>query len=68
MEMALPVSKAAWRLEDPATTAADIRRAFAIAVAGRPGPVHLTLPADLLELESASPSRHFSPHLRRSQP
>ncbi len=46
---ARPVTKAAWRVEDPARMGEDMARALALAAAGRPGPVHLSLPGDLLE-------------------
>ena len=49
--MAQPVVKAAWLVEDPNRLGEDLARAFAIATAGRPGPVHLSLPTDVLEAE-----------------
>ena len=50
---ARPVTKAAWRVEDAARMGEDMTRALAIAAAGRPGPVHLSLPGDLLEAKVA---------------
>jgi acetolactate synthase-1/2/3 large subunit len=41
-------TKGAWRLDDPATMAETFANAWRTMLAGRPGPVHLTLPADLL--------------------
>ncbi len=46
---ARPVVKAAWSLEDPARVGDDVARALALATSGRPGPVHLSLPGDVLE-------------------
>ncbi len=47
--MAAPVTKASWTARATATLADDIARALEIARAGRPGPVHLSLPSDLLD-------------------
>ncbi len=44
-----PVCKAAWMVEEAGQVEADIGRAFDIAGSGRPGPVFLSLPADVLE-------------------
>jgi acetolactate synthase-1/2/3 large subunit len=46
---AQPVVKAAWSLDDPARIGDDVARALALATSGRPGPVHLSLPGDVLE-------------------
>jgi acetolactate synthase-1/2/3 large subunit len=46
---ARPATKAAWLVEDPGRLGADVARALALATAGRPGPVHLSLPADVLD-------------------
>ncbi|HEV8306972.1 MAG TPA: thiamine pyrophosphate-binding protein [Methylomirabilota bacterium] len=43
------VTKAAWRVDDPARLGDEVRAALALARAGRPGPVHLSLPGDVLE-------------------
>jgi acetolactate synthase-1/2/3 large subunit len=48
-EMAEPVCKAAWVCASAAGIAADIARAIRLARSGRPGPVHLSLPTDVLE-------------------
>jgi acetolactate synthase-1/2/3 large subunit len=46
---ARPVTKAAWLARDAAGLGHDIARALDIAASGRPGPVHVSLPGDLLE-------------------
>ena len=48
-EMAAPAAKAAWTVRSAATLGEDLARAMRLARAGRPGPVHLSLPSDLLE-------------------
>src|SRR5262245_24612959 len=48
-DMAAPVSKASWTATSAATLGHEIGKAIRIATAGRPGPVHLSLPSDLLE-------------------
>lgn len=47
--MAAPACKAAWLARDTATLAHDIARAIRTARSGRPGPVHISLPFDVLE-------------------
>lgn len=48
-DMAAPATKASWTATSAAKLGADIARAVRIATSGRPGPVHLSLPFDLLE-------------------
>jgi acetolactate synthase-1/2/3 large subunit len=48
-EMAAPVCKAAWTVRSVQTLGEDLARAIRMAKAGRPGPVHLSLPSDVLE-------------------
>jgi acetolactate synthase-1/2/3 large subunit len=54
-EMAAPVVKASWTTQSAATLGDDVARALRIATSGRPGPVHLSLPFDLLEASIDAP-------------
>ena len=47
-EMAGRVAKASWKATDPAALGHDLSRAIRLARSGRPGPVHVTLPGDVL--------------------
>ena len=47
--MAAPVSKASWMARSAASLGEDLAEALKIAASGRPGPVHLSLPSDLLD-------------------
>ncbi len=59
---ARPVVKAAWSLDDPARVGDDVAHALALATSGRPGPVHLSLPGDVLE--AAAPAVAPAPPAR----
>src|ERR1700689_3719201 len=48
-EMAKPVTKASWTVGNVESLGSDIGEAFRIARSGRRGPVHLSLPTDVLE-------------------
>ena len=61
---AAPVTKAAWKVEHPETLEDEISRALAIARGGRPGPVHVSLPQEVLEASlptsGSAPQRDLS--------
>ena len=48
-DMAAPVTKASWVAQSAAGLGEDAARAMRIARSGRPGPVHVSLPFDVLE-------------------
>lgn len=54
VEMAREVTKASWLLEDSAQIGSLLRHAFDVAKHGRPGPVHVSLPFDLLSTKVTS--------------
>ena len=58
-EMAAPACKASWTVRSAQTLGEDLARAMRMAKAGRPGPVHLSLPSDLLEstVDAALPAK-----------
>ncbi|MBY0331879.1 MAG: hypothetical protein K2X49_14545, partial [Acetobacteraceae bacterium] len=47
--LAEPVAKAAWAAHSAEGLAAELARAVRLARSGRPGPVHLSLPTDVIE-------------------
>ena len=53
-EVAAPMAKASWTATATATLGADVAKAIRIARSGRPGPVHLSLPSDLLDATVAA--------------
>ena len=57
-DMAAPVTKASWTARSVETLAADVVRAWREAISGTPGPVHLSVPSDVLEarVEVAAPA------------
>ena len=48
-DMAAPVTKASWTATAAASLGRDIGEAFRLATSGRAGPVHVSLPSDLLD-------------------
>ena len=59
-ELAHPLAKAAWTAEDPRSLGGDVRRALDLAVHGRPGPVAVSLPSDMLEAEAPRSNDAFA--------
>jgi acetolactate synthase I/II/III large subunit len=53
-DMAAPVTKASWTATSAANLGRDVAAAMRIAAAGRPGPVHVSLPSDLLDEKVAA--------------
>jgi acetolactate synthase-1/2/3 large subunit len=53
VSMALPVTKAAWRVNEPEEVPRVMRRAFAIATEKRPGPVLVDIPMDVQRADIA---------------
>ncbi len=60
-----PISKWAVEINDPHRTTEIVQRAFRIAKTGRPGPVVVSLPADLL---SQTAEMHFGPVSKPPRP
>jgi acetolactate synthase-1/2/3 large subunit len=48
-DIAAPLTKASWACQKTEDIGTDIAKAIQIAKSGRPGPVHLSLPTDVLE-------------------
>ncbi len=64
-EIAAPLTKAAWKCEQSSALSEDLAIAWRTTLSGRPGPVHVSLPTDVLEGtvagENDSSPRPFSP-------
>jgi acetolactate synthase-1/2/3 large subunit len=54
-EVAAPLAKGSWTAQSADRLAEDVVRAWRLAVAGRPGPVHLSVPNDVLDALTESP-------------
>ncbi len=66
--MAAPVSKGAWLVHDRRRIPEFVATAFRTAMAGRPGPVHLTIPIDIQEQEASEEELpHSQPREYRHQ-
>ena len=52
--IAEPVTKASWRIDVPERVGTALSSALALSVSGRPGPVHLSIPSDVLAAEVES--------------
>jgi acetolactate synthase-1/2/3 large subunit len=62
VEIAAPLTKSAWLSKSSSEVAGDVKKAVALALSGRPGAVHLSLPTDCLE-GRASNDRSDGPHV-----
>ena len=65
-ELAAPMCKASTTCMSADQIAADIARAISLARSGRPGPMHLSLPTDVLEALTAPAQTHRPTALPRS--
>lgn len=62
VSMALPVTKAAWLVNDPDDLPRLLEEAFILAASGRPGPVLIDIPMDVQRAEISNISRlEFAP-------
>ncbi|MDD7972180.1 thiamine pyrophosphate-binding protein [Roseinatronobacter alkalisoli] len=62
-----PITKFSQRIHDPARVPEVLHKAFREALSGRPGPVHVSIPADMLGLSLPFTKDHFpSPARYRS--
>lgn len=68
VEMAAPLTKAAWMARRAEELGADIARAMRLARSGRPGPVHVSLPTDVLEARAAPALPEEAEFLARPMP
>ena len=68
MAMTVPVTKLSLRATDPGTLGHDTAKAIQLAMSGRPGPVHMALPVDVLEADATGAevpgSQAFRPQVR----
>jgi acetolactate synthase I/II/III large subunit len=60
-EMAAPVCKASLTCLSADDVAQDVTKAMSLASSGRPGPVHLSLPTDVLDALTNEPARSITP-------
>jgi acetolactate synthase I/II/III large subunit len=56
INMAKPITKAAWQVQNPEDFPAMLHKAFQLALEGRPGPVLLDVPMDVQRVEIGEPS------------
>jgi len=73
VEMARPVTKTSWMAHSAATVGRELAEAIRLAASGRPGPVHLSLPQDVLEQElnltaDDAYAASFLPEIAAAQP
>jgi acetolactate synthase I/II/III large subunit len=56
INMAKPITKAAWQVQNPEDFPEMLHRAFQLALEGRPGPVLLDIPMDVQRVEIGEPN------------
>nr|MBA2742616.1 thiamine pyrophosphate-binding protein [Actinomycetota bacterium] len=61
------IAKAAWEVESAEQVADDVERAYSLALSGRPGPIVLGLPEDML-VEEAEVADRAPVEIERTQP
>ena len=66
-EIAGRVTKASWQIDDPDRIGHDLARAWRTAISGRPGPVHVSIAGDVLEVGVERPA-HALPAADDFQP
>ncbi len=66
VSMTAPLVKHAWRAETAGALGGDVARAMQIALSGRPGPVHVALPFDVVEGDAGD--RPVVPEAKASKP
>ena len=59
-DIAAPLAKASWTAQSADTLPADVARALREAKSGRPGPVHLSVPNDVLDAHTDAALPHAS--------
>lgn len=55
ISMAVPITKAAWQVNDPETFPELLHKAFQLALEGRPGPVLIDIPMDVQRIDIGEP-------------
>lgn len=63
VSMSHPITKAAWLIRSPEEVPEMLRRAFALATEGRPGPVLLDIPMDVQRADITVPDEEPAPEL-----
>ena len=66
-DVAAPLAKASWTAQSAQSLAADVARAWREARSGRPGPVHLSVPNDVLDAVVEAPGLGFKMDPDRSE-
>ena len=54
-DIAAPLAKGSWTVQSAEALAEDVARAWRLALSGKPGPVHLSVPNDVLDATTDAP-------------